>query len=185
MQSGYGVEGDDVKDIAAEELDLDGFFEDDIVPQSSRTFTEGPGAGEAIYDNSAGLDDSVSFGSRAYNTTSEEINGFDTASGAQWVYPSNLPTRSYQYNIVQKALFTNTLVTLPTGLGKTFIAAVVMYNFYRWYPSGKVIFLAPTKPLVAQQVKACYNIMGIPKAHTTEMTGTLRSLLLSVYYMSY
>ena len=53
MQSGYGVEGDD---ITAEELDLDGFFEDDIAPQSSHTFTEG--AGEAIGDNSAGLDDS-------------------------------------------------------------------------------------------------------------------------------
>ena len=55
MQSGYGVEGDD---IAAEELDLDGFFEDDIALQSSHTFTEG--AGEAIDDNSLGLDNSVS-----------------------------------------------------------------------------------------------------------------------------
>ena len=75
MQSGYGVKGDD---ITAEELDLDGFFEDDIDPQSSGTFTEG--AGEAIDDNSAGLYDSaaVSFGSRAYNTTSEAINRFNT-----------------------------------------------------------------------------------------------------------
>ena len=170
MQSSYGVEGDDIE---AKEIDLDEFFQDDIALQSSRTFTEVPRAGEAIDDNFVGLHDSVLFGSHAYNTTSEAINGFDTASGDQWVYPSNLPTRSYQYNIVQKALFANTLVTLLTDLGKTFIAAVVMYNFYRWYPSGKVIFLAPTKPLVAQQVKACYNIMGIPKAHTTEMTGTL------------
>ena len=32
-----------------------------------------------------------------------------------------------------------------------------------------------SKPIsiVAQQVKACFNIMGIPKAHTTEMTGNL------------
>ena len=34
-----------------------------------------------------------------------------------------------------------------------------MYNFYRWYPGGKVIFLAPTKPLVAQQIEACYGII--------------------------
>lgn len=167
MQSG----GDEV---TAGELDLDGFFEDDIAPRPSGFIGEPRGelgAGEAVYDNSAGLDDSVSYGSRAYNTSTEITSRFDAACGSQWIYPSNLPTRSYQYNIVQKALFTNTLVTLPTGLGKTFIAAVVMYNFYRWYPSGKVIFLAPTKPLVAQQVKACYNIMGIPKEHTTEMTG--------------
>ena len=57
------------------------------------------------------------------------------------------------------------------GMGKTFIAAVVMYNFYRWYPTSKIIFLAPTKPLVAQQIEACFNIMGIPQSHTMEMTG--------------
>jgi Fanconi anemia group M protein len=48
-------------------------------------------------------------------------------------------------------------------MGKTFIAAVVMFNFYRWYPSGKVIFMAPTRPLVLQQAQACFKIMGIPK----------------------
>ena len=66
----------------------------------------------------------------------------------------------------------NTMVTLPTGLGKTFIAAVVMYNFYRWYPTGKVVFLAPTKPLVAQQVQACFRIMGFDREDVCEMTGS-------------
>lgn len=168
MQSRYG---EDTNEVAAEELDLEGFFEDDIA--TSQPSPNVTGTREAIYDNSAGLDDSVSYGSRVCNTSTEATNGFDAACGNQWIYPSNLPTRSYQYNIVQKALFTNTLVTLPTGLGKTFIAAVVMYNFYRWYPSKKIIFLAPTKPLVAQQVKACYSVMGLPKEDTTEMTGML------------
>jgi Fanconi anemia group M protein len=49
-----------------------------------------------------------------------------------------MEVRDYQKYIVQKALFTNTLVALPTGLGKTFIAAVVMYNYFRWYPEGNV-----------------------------------------------
>ena len=99
------------------------------------------------------------------------IPGFDCTAGNSWIYPTNYPLREYQFNIVEKALFHNTLVTLPTGLGKTFIAAVVMYNFYRWYPQGKIIFMAPTKPLVAQQIDACYNIMGIPRQDTAEMTG--------------
>lgn len=46
-----------------------------------------------------------------------------------------------------------------------------MYNFWRWYPCGKVVFLAPTKPLVAQQILACHNIMGIPTTETIELTG--------------
>ncbi|XP_062538751.1 uncharacterized protein LOC134207027 [Armigeres subalbatus] len=97
--------------------------------------------------------------------------GFDNNAGDNWIYPTNYPVRKYQFSIVQAALFKNTLVVLPTGLGKTFIAAVVMYNIYRWYPTGKVIFMAPTRPLVNQQIEACYKIMGIPKEDTAEMTG--------------
>lgn len=48
-----------------------------------------------------------------------------------------------------------------------------MYNFFRWYPRGKIIFMAPTKPLVAQQIQACYEIMGIPLESTCEMTGAM------------
>lgn len=99
------------------------------------------------------------------------IPGFDSQAGEMWIYPTNYPVRDYQFNIVSKSLFVNTLVSLPTGLGKTFIAAVLMFNFYRWYPHGKVVFLAPTKPLVAQQIEACFNVMGIPQDHATEMTG--------------
>ena len=108
----------------------------------------------------------------------EVIPGFDLEAGNVWIYPTNYPVRNYQYDIVEKALYKNTLVTLPTGLGKTFIAAVVMYNFYRWYPQGKVIFMAPTKPLVAQQIEACFNIMGIPQSDTAEMTGEYLCLFL-------
>lgn len=103
----------------------------------------------------------------------DSIPGFDSDAGEMWIYPTNYPVRDYQFNIVKKALFVNTLVCLPTGLGKTFIAAVVMYNFYRWYPSGKIVFLAPTKPLVAQQIEACHNVMGIPQHDVAEMTGGL------------
>lgn len=97
--------------------------------------------------------------------------GFCAAAGALWIYPTNCPVRDYQLHISRTALFCNTLVCLPTGLGKTFIAAVVMYNFYRWFPSGKVVFMAPTKPLVTQQMEACFHVMGIPQSDMAEMTG--------------
>lgn len=103
--------------------------------------------------------------------TYPDFPGFDSSSAKVWIYPTNYPIREYQLKISEAALFQNTLVCLPTGLGKTFIAAVVMYNFYRWYPSGKIVFMAPTKPLVAQQIEACYKVMGIPQAHMAELTG--------------
>lgn len=102
-----------------------------------------------------------------------DLPGFDKYAGRKWIYPTNYPVREYQFNIVKSALFQNTLVALPTGLGKTFIAAVVMFNFYRWYPLGKIVFMAPTKPLVTQQIEACYNIMGIPQSDIAEMTGKM------------
>lgn len=93
----------------------------------------------------------------------------DQEAAGDWIYPTNYPVRDYQLSIVKEALFRNTLVSLPTGLGKTLIAAVVMYNYYRWFPNGKIIFMAPTKPLVAQQIQACHEIVGIPQADTAEL----------------
>ncbi|ETN44593.1 uncharacterized protein HMPREF1541_10263 [Cyphellophora europaea CBS 101466] len=91
-----------------------------------------------------------------------------------WVYPTNLGTiRDYQYNIVHKGLFHNMLVALPTGLGKTFIAATIMLNWYRWTEDAQIVFVAPTKPLVAQQIEACFHIVGIPRSQTTLLTGEI------------
>mgnify|MGYP005991312009 CR=1 FL=1 len=38
---------------------------------------------------------------------------------------------------------------------------------------GKVIFLAPTKPLVTQQINACHGIMGIPEEDIAHLEGTV------------
>ncbi len=58
--------------------------------------------------------------------------------------------RLYQQTIFSKVVNKNSLVVLPTGLGKTIIALMVaVYYFNR--TNSKVLFLAPTKPLVDQQ----------------------------------
>lgn len=106
----------------------------------------------------------------------------DLEAAKTWIYPSNMAHRDYQFNIVQGALFNNLLVALPTGLGKTFIAAVVMLNWYRWAPEGHLLFLAPTKPLVEQQIDACYNITGIPRRQTVELTGRVTRKIRAEYW---
>ncbi|KAF9036451.1 P-loop containing nucleoside triphosphate hydrolase protein [Hymenopellis radicata] len=95
----------------------------------------------------------------------------DLLEAKHWIYPLNQPKRDYQYNIVKHCLWENTIVALPTGLGKTFVAGVVMLNFYRWFPEGKVVFVAPTKPLVAQQIEASHKTCGIPGSDAIELTG--------------
>ncbi|KAJ8112152.1 hypothetical protein OPT61_g5413 [Boeremia exigua] len=102
-----------------------------------------------------------------------------------WVYPTNLGTiRDYQFNIVQRGLFHNLLVALPTGLGKTFIAATIMLNWYRWTTDSQIVFVAPTKPLVSQQVGACFGIAGIPRSATTMLTGGVQPGLRSEEWKS-
>lgn len=99
------------------------------------------------------------------------VKALDPQTCMDWIYPQNMEVRRYQLKIVNAALFKNTFCCLPTGTGKTFIAAVVMFNFYRWFPRGTVVFMAPTKPLVAQQVRACYECCGLPQHDTAELTG--------------
>ena len=96
----------------------------------------------------------------------------DGAELAKVIYPTNLgEIRDYQYSIVMRGLYNNLLVALPTGLGKTFIAATIMLNWYRWTRDAQVVFVAPTKPLVSQQVEACFQTVGIPRSATTMLTG--------------
>jgi Fanconi anemia group M protein len=64
----------------------------------------------------------------------------------------SIDSREYQLSIAMKALDANTMVILPTGLGKTAVALLVaasrLYN-----EKGKVLMLAPTKPLVEQHIR--------------------------------
>lgn len=108
----------------------------------------------------------------------------DTEAAKTWIYPTNMEKRDYQYNIVQKALFNNVLVALPTGLGKTFIAAVVILNFFRWFPEGKILFLAPSRPLVDQQKIACHKICGLPWDCAIDLTGQTASSRRGDYWLS-
>jgi hypothetical protein len=71
----------------------------------------------------------------------------------------NVPLRDYQFHITQTALFQNTLVALPTGLGKTLIAAVVMFNYFRWFPEGNATpwsFIQFFLQFVACIISLCY-----------------------------
>jgi Fanconi anemia group M protein len=87
------------------------------------------------------------------------------------------------------SLFQNTLVTLGTGLGKTLVGAVVLYNFYRWwplhargpacadccvsprFPTGKLIFVAPNKPLLEQQCETLHKYTHIDRDDVVFLSG--------------
>jgi Fanconi anemia group M protein len=65
------------------------------------------------------------------------------------IKPNTLEKRMYQADIAKAAISQSTLVVLPTGMGKTIIALMVISDVLE-KKKGKVLFLAPTKPLVEQ-----------------------------------
>ena len=67
-----------------------------------------------------------------------------------WINPGTIEYRSYQDAIVRSAVQRNTLCVIPTGLGKTSIAALVAVDRMDKYRNSKILFLAPTRPLVSQ-----------------------------------
>ncbi|MCX8196697.1 MAG: helicase-related protein [Candidatus Micrarchaeota archaeon] len=79
--------------------------------------------------------------------------------------------RSYQLAIAQSALSANTLVVLPTGLGKTLIAFLVMQEKIK---HGRVFFLAPTKPLVLQHLSTFLSSTDFPPEEAAAITGEIQ-----------
>lgn len=71
-----------------------------------------------------------------------------------WINANTIEQRDYQDKIVNTAVSCNTLCVIPTGLGKTSIAALVTAKRLEKYNSGKILFLAPTRPLVEQHRKS-------------------------------
>lgn len=62
----------------------------------------------------------------------------------------NITPREYQQKIFESCSEKNCLVILPTGLGKTLIALMLTIDRMQKFPTKKIIFLAPTKPLIEQ-----------------------------------
>ncbi|MEM1657806.1 MAG: DEAD/DEAH box helicase [Candidatus Jordarchaeales archaeon] len=83
----------------------------------------------------------------------------------------SIELREYQRNIVSKALKGNTLVVLPTGLGKTIIAVMVAAERLLMYEWGKVVVLAPTRPLVIQHAETFKKALNIPENEIRVCTG--------------
>lgn len=84
-----------------------------------------------------------------------------------FVVPETMQKRTYQFSISMNALEGNTLVVIPTGLGKTAIALIVAAS--RLYQNGgKVLMMAPTKPLVEQHLRYFQTHLAIPGDDNTK-----------------
>lgn len=81
--------------------------------------------------------------------------------------------RAYQENIFINCLNSNSLVVIPTGLGKTVIGLMLAVHRLTNHKGSKVIFLAPTKPLVDQHQKSFQELTTLPEESLIAITGAI------------
>src|SRR2546427_185119 len=93
----------------------------------------------------------------------------------QALQQGGIEAREYQRAIAKSALTANTLVVLPTGLGKTIVAMLVATDRLSVYPQSKILTLAPTRPLVLQHAQFFKEHFQDREAKSIVLTGETRT----------
>jgi ERCC4-related helicase len=86
---------------------------------------------------------------------------------------SSVEFRLYQSNISKSAISKNTLVILPTALGKTIISLLVCVDTLYNYRDKRVLIMAPTRPLVIQHMKSFSSNLKLTSEQTAAVTGKI------------
>jgi Fanconi anemia group M protein len=108
--------------------------------------------------------------------------GFSAPKASYVVHPmvreGAVEDREYQRRIVERALEANTLVVLPTALGKTVIAELVAAELLHRYPGCRVLMMAPTKPLALQHRESILKHLKLEREEVATVTGEMPDRLM-------
>ncbi len=86
-------------------------------------------------------------------------------------YLKDFTPRLYQENIFNTCTKYNTLVVLPTGVGKTAIFLMMAAFRLNMYPNSKILLLGPTRPLIDQYSQVFEKYFNIDKSKIAIFTG--------------
>jgi len=82
--------------------------------------------------------------------------------------------RLYQETIFGTASQKNTLVVLPTGMGKTNIFLMLAAHRLKQYPGSKILLLGPTRPLIEQYRKVFLKHFELEEDKLAVFTGLVK-----------
>ena len=104
--------------------------------------------------------------------TAEASNGRPTVNAPEPIrLREKITPRLYQQRIFMKCIANDTLLVLPTGLGKTLVAIMVAIQRLNLHEGSKIVFLAPTKPLVMQHQETLQDLITIDPDQIIVLTG--------------
>ena len=85
---------------------------------------------------------------------------------------NGVEARAYQLDAAKECLSGSTLLVMPTGLGKTAVQWMAMAENLEG--KGKIVLVAPTTGLVAQQAKMAKTFIDIEEDKIITLTGQIR-----------
>ncbi len=91
------------------------------------------------------------------------------------VYQDTVEEREYQRRIVEAARDRNTLIVLPTALGKTVISSLVAADVLYNYRDRRALVMAPTRPLCVQHMGVFQRVIRLPQEDFALLTGRIPS----------
>lgn len=100
--------------------------------------------------------------------------GLNIPASSQKYVIKDIKPRLYQETILSTCVNANCLVVLPTGMGKTMIALMLASQRFKQYPNSKMVFLAPTKPLVEQHLQTFRKHFEISEDELAVFTGLVK-----------
>ncbi len=82
--------------------------------------------------------------------------------------------RLYQETILASAARYNTLIVLPTGLGKTNIFLMIAAQRLMQHPGSKILLIGPTRPLIDQYLSVFQKHFDIAEDKMCVLTGMVK-----------
>ncbi len=89
------------------------------------------------------------------------------------IKPNTIEARLYQQTLFASCIKENSLVVLPTGLGKTVLYLMITAQRLEKFPEGKIVFCAPTKPLLDQHERTTRNSLNIDPDKIVQISGQI------------
>ncbi|RMG37584.1 MAG: DEAD/DEAH box helicase [Methanobacteriota archaeon] len=93
-----------------------------------------------------------------------------------------IENRIYQQILFAAGAQENSLIVLPTGLGKTIVVVMLMAYFLDRHPDSQVVFTAPTKPLVDQHRKTISDLLDVSPERIVTLSGAIPPQLRKQYW---
>ncbi|MCG3220285.1 MAG: DEAD/DEAH box helicase family protein, partial [Candidatus Heimdallarchaeota archaeon] len=89
------------------------------------------------------------------------------------IKPNKVEARLYQQTLFASCIKKNSLVILPTGLGKTILFLMIAAHRLEKFPEGKIVFCAPTKPLLDQHEYTTRESLNIDTDKIIQISGQI------------